>query len=177
MILFVTAVNKLHWESWHMTHDLRLLFPHLVSGPVCLSKSEHLLLPKVGFMFKGTNFSFNTKLKSTTSLEAQPKNSNMLQWLVDWPHDNGGIVSTVASSEVFPSVILSFPLTLESKPSLNVTLLYWFQIKDQLHIESLRYYAHIGKKKLYFSTCFCFSKKIRSIISQIFIISSKIDMS
>lgn len=97
--------------------------------------------------------------------------------LVDWPHDNGGTVSTVASSEVFPSVILSFPLTLESKPSLNVTLLYWFQIKDQLHIESLLYYAHIGKKKLYFSTCFCFSKKIRGIISQIFIISSKIDMS
>lgn len=97
--------------------------------------------------------------------------------LVDWPHDNGGMFSTVASSEVFPSVILSFPLTLESKPSLNVTLLYWFQIKDQLHIESLLYYAHTGKKKLYFSTCFCFSKKIRGIISQIFIISSKVDMS
>ena len=56
-----------------MANDWWLLIPELVSAPVCLCQLEPLLLPNVGFMFKGKNFSFHTKLKSTTSFEAQPE--------------------------------------------------------------------------------------------------------
>lgn len=74
MIVSVTALNTVLSELTHDKYDLRLLFPQLVSVPVYLSQFEHLTLPKVGFMFKDTHFSFNMKFKLTTSFKAQPVN-------------------------------------------------------------------------------------------------------
>lgn len=102
-------------HSLKTSHDwllfLRLLFPYLVLVPVCLFQFGHFTLPKVYFMFKYTYFSFNTKLKLTTSFKVQPKKkkATCCNAFVDWPNDNGVMVSTVASSWAISKCNSVFP--------------------------------------------------------------------
>lgn len=77
MILFVSALNKLHQVD---THNLSLLAVPSVGSclliPVWASHSA-----KKDFMFKDTYISFNKKLKSTTSFKTQKnKYVAILQW-------------------------------------------------------------------------------------------------
>lgn len=122
--LSLTAIS--YTKVTHMIWDC-LLFPLLVSVPVCFSRLEHLTLPKWGSIFKDTNISFVMNLKSKVHLRRDQRNRNTSQYfhgLTKWQWCQSPLWQV---PEIFPRLILFFPLISESKPSLNVILLYSFE--------------------------------------------------